>query len=167
MNFFYVNILFLFISIFSYSYFRIGISSYYSVLKTSKTFIRKHSKGKANYWLYKQLHQKKSLGILYRLNMLFLFGLLSFLAAMLFSLISWMQTPIMLLGFALGLIEIPALFMALRYINQDETGKSFVLFAVIKDPVLNGKRRFHTVFDWLFCILPFGLYLFLIVKMFG
>ena len=121
----------------------------------------------ANYWLYKQLHEKKSLGILYRLNMLFLFGLLSFLAAMLFSLISWMQTPIMLLGFALGLIEIPALFMALRYINQDETGKSFVLFAVIKDPVLNGKRRFHTVFDWLFCILPFGLYLFLIVKMFG
>lgn len=165
MEFFLVNLVFMLISLFAYIYFRTGISAYCSLMKMSKSFIRKNKKGVSNYWLYKQLHQEKNLGSFYYINYLFLSSLAAFVFISMFSWVKWMRIPVIVVGIALGLIEIPAIFKALISINREEIGRAFVLFSVFKG--YNGKsRRFATVLDWIFCILPLAIYILLLTRLF-
>lgn len=163
MDFFLINLFFLFISLYAYIYFRCGIGAYCKLRRMSKTFIRKNKKGAANYWLYKQLHNQKNLGSLYYINYIFLIGLAAFTLVFAFSWIEWMRIPLIITGIVLGLIEIPAIFEAMVQINRKEFGKPFVFFRVVRG--YNG-RRWHssTALDWLFCILPLVFYIFIQIK---
>lgn len=49
------------------------------------------------------------------------------------------------------------------YLNMEEFGRKFVLFKVYKG--YNGKsRQFASAVDWLFCVLPLVLYIFMLLK---
>lgn len=164
MDFFAVNLCLLGISLVYYGYFRCGVLSYCKVRRMSNTFIKKNKKGAANYWLYKQLHQQKNLGSLYCINYLFLIGLAAFVFVFMFSWIKWMKIPVAAVGVILGLIEIPATFKALVYMNREEYGTAFVWFRAVKG--YNGRMRYSTVFDWLFCLLPVTMYIGLLTSIF-
>lgn len=157
------NLILLLFGLFTYLHFRCGVYAYCRISKMSKSYIRKNTKGISNYWLYSQLHKNNNLGAFYYLNLIYLFCLLAFLAVFLFSWISFLRIPVMIMGILLGLATIPVFFKSLIYTNIEDVGQAFVFFKVYKG--FNGKsRRFVTMFDWLFCILPLALYIFFLSR---
>ncbi len=153
MSFFGINVLYFLISVFAYFFFRMGVSAYCEVKKMSRSFVKKHTKGYTNYWLYRELHRERGLGILYPVNYLFLGGLGIFFVGMLFSWISWLEYPVLVLGLLLGLVEAVALFLSLAYGNLREYGQYFVLLRRTRT------RGFSSVLDWLGCLIPSAAYL--------
>ena len=88
---------------------------------------------------------------------------IAFLIVFPFSWISVLKIPVMIIGILLGLATIPVYFKSLIYTNIEDVGQAFVFFKMFKG--FNGKsRRFATVFDWLFCILPLALYVFFLTR---
>lgn len=153
------NLILLLLGLLTYVHFRSGVYAYCRISKMSKSHICKNTKGASNFWLYTQLHKNNNLGALYYLNLIYLFCLISFLIAFPFSWISFLRVPVMIIGILLGIASVPVFFKSLIYTNIEDVGQAFVLFKVFKG--FNGKsRRFAIVFDWLFCILPLGLYVF-------
>ena len=163
MDFFLLNLVFFIINILFYLYFRAGVSSYCKVTKISKSFIRKNREGAANYWLYKQIHQQRSLGSFYYINYMLLISLAIFLFVTTLSWISWMRIPTIIIAIILGITEIPAMTIAVIYNNLERFERPFVLFRIHRGP--NGKSRtFVTVLDWLYGFIPLGIYLILLTK---
>ena len=157
------NLILLLFGLFTYAHFRSGVYAYCRTSKMSKSYIRKNTKGASNYWLYTQLHKHNDLGALYYLNLIYLFCLIAFLIAFPFSWISFLRIPIMIIGILLGMASIPVFIKSLIYTNIQEFGQAFVFFKMVKG--FDGKRRrFVTVFDWLFCILPLALYVFFLTR---
>ena len=152
MTFFWINILYLLISLFAYLFFRFGVSACCSVKKMSRSFVKKHTKGYANYWLYKELHELKSLGFLYHANYLYLGGLGIFFVGMLLSLISWMEIPVLILGILLGLVQTVAIAVSMAYSNLNDYGSWFVLFRK------RSSRGFDSPLNWLGCVTPLLAY---------
>ena len=157
------NLILLLFGLFTYVHFRSGVYAYCRTSKMSKSYIRKNTKGASNFWLYTQLHKHNDLGALYYLNLIYLFCLIVFLIAFPFSWISFLRIPIMIIGILLGMASIPVFFKSLIYTNIEDVGQAFVFFRMFKG--FNGKsRRFATVVDWLFCILPLALYVFFLTR---
>ena len=157
------NLILLVFGLFTYTHFRCGVHAYCRISKMSKSYIRKNTKGASNFWLYTQLHKHNDLGVLYYLNLIYLFFLIAFLIAFPFSWISVLRIPIMIIGILLGMASIPVFIKSLIYTNIEDVGQAFVFFKIFKG--FNGKsRRFATVFDWLFCILPLALYVFFLTR---
>lgn len=164
MPFAFINLIMLFLCAYIYGSFRFGVEAYCRVCRRmSKTMIRKNKKGASNFWLYTQLHKQKNLGKLYGLNFICLVSLASFTVATFFSWVPFLKIPVIIIGIFLGVTAIPAYFMALIYLNMEEFGRKFVLFKVYKG--YNGKsRQFASAVDWLFCVLPLVLYIFMLLK---
>ncbi len=163
MPFYLANLILLLFCFFTYFHFRCGVDSYCRISKMSKRYIRKNKKGASNFWLYSQLHKQNNLGVLYYLNLIYLFALIAFLTAFALSWISFLKTLVMIIGVLLGIATIPVFFASLTYTNIEAVGQAFVIFKVIKG--YNGKsRRFATMFDWLFGFLPLALYVFLLTR---
>lgn len=152
------NLIFILICLWSYLCFRSGVYSYCRIQKRSKTFIRKNRKGKKNYWLYSQLHEKCNLGYLYYGNLIFLIVFAIYMFLLMFSWISWMRIPVILTALLLGIIQIPNTFYAMQYSNRETIGKPFAFFKVYY--CNNGSRNFITVLDWFACVFPLGIYIF-------
>lgn len=158
-----MNLILLLFGIFTYFHFRSGVYSYCRISKMSKSYIRKNTKGALNFWLYSQLHKQKNLGALYYLNLIYLLSLITFIFLFSFSWVSFLRIPVIISGILLGIATIPVFFVSLMYSNIEDTGKAFVAFNVVKG--YNGKsRRFVTVFDWLFCIIPLAFYIFFLTR---
>lgn len=163
MPFPFLNLILLLSALFTYFHFRTGVYAYCRLSKMSKSYIRKNTKGASNFWLYSQLHKQDNLGVLYYLNLIYLFSLSVFLLVFPFSWISFLKMPVVLVGAFLGLVTIPVYFVSLIYTNMEDVGKPFVIFRVIKG--YNGRRwHYVTVFDWLFCVLPLALYIFFLIR---
>lgn len=157
------NLFLLLLGLFTYLHFRGGVYAYCRTLKMSKSYIHKNTKGISNFWLYSQLHKNNNLGVLYYLNLIYLFCLIAFLISFPFSWISVLRIPVMFIGILLGLATIPVFFKSLIYTNIEDAGQAFVFFKVFKG--FNGRsRRFATVFDWLFCVFPLALYIFFLTS---
>ena len=157
------NLILLIFGIFTYVHFRCGVHAYCRISKMSKSYIRKNTKGASNFWLYSQLHKQNNLGTLYYLNLIYLLCLIAFLIALALSWISLMRIPIIVIGILLGVVIAPVFGVSLIYTNTEDIGQPFVIFRAFKGH--NGKsRRFATVFDWLFCFLPLGLYVFFLTR---
>ena len=153
------NLILLIFCLFTYTHFRYSVHAYCRISKMSKSYIRKNSKGASNFWLYTQLHKHNDLGVMYYLNLIYLFCLIAFLIAFPFSWISFLKIPVMIIGILLGIASIPVYFKSLIYTNIEDVGQAFVIFRVFKG--YNGKsRRFATMLDWLFGFLPLALYVF-------
>ena len=157
------NLILLIFGLFTYTHFRCGVHAYCRISKMSKSYIRKNTKGASNFWLYTQLHKQNNLGVLYYLNLIYLVCLIAFSITFALSWISFLRIPVMIIGILLGVATIPVFFASLIYTNIEDVGQPFVIFKVFKG--YNGKsRRFATVFDWLFCILPLALYVFFLTR---
>ena len=156
------NLILLIFALFTYVHFRCGVYAYCRISKMSKSYIRKNTKGISNYWLYSQLHEQNNLGVLYYLNLVYLVCMIAFLIALLLSWISFLRIPVMIVGIILGVTTIPVLFTSLVYTNIEDVGQPFVIFKAYK--INDGKRRFATVFDWMFCFLPFAIYIFFLTR---
>jgi len=158
-----LNLILLLFGVYTYVRFRIGVYAYCRLSKMSKSYIRKNTKGALNFWLYSQLHKQDDLGVLYYLNLIYLFSLSAFLITFPFSSISILKIPVIIVGVILGVVTIPVYFVSLIYTNMEDVGKPFVIFRVIKG--YNGRRwHYVTVFDWLFCVLPLALYIFFLIR---
>ena len=72
-----------------YLYLRSGISSYCNLLKMSRSFIKKNSKGFSNRLFYTEIHKQKDIGYLYQLNRIYLLALALFFVAVAFSWVSF------------------------------------------------------------------------------
>ena len=155
------NLILLIFGLFTYVHFRCGVYVYCRISKMSKSYIRKNTKGASNFWLYTQLHNQNNLGILYYLNLIYLFCLIAFLIAFALSWISILKIPVMIIGIILGAMTIPVFFASLIYTNIEDVGQPFVIFKAYK---INSGRRFATVFDWIFCFLPLALYIFFLTR---
>ena len=158
-----LNLILLLLGIFIYIHFRNGVQAYCKISKISTSYVRKSTKSISNFWLYSQLHKNRNLGALYYLNLIYLFCLISFLIVFPFSWISFFRIPVIIIGILLGIASIPVFIISLIYSNIEDVGQAFVFFKIVKG--FNGKsRRFATIFDWLFCILPLALYVFFLIK---
>lgn len=131
--FYIINLIIVAFSIFLYVLFRSGIYSYLRLSKVSKTFIRKNRKGFSNYWLYTKLHKEHSLGIMYYLNVIFLFGLMVFsLVTICLGYLEFMQLPIIILSIILAVVEVISSSIATYYDTINEFGVPFVLWQKTK-----------------------------------
>lgn len=127
--FYVINLTIVAFSIFMYMMFRSGIYSYLRLSKTSKTYIRKNRKGFSNYWFYTKIHKEHSLGIMYYLNFIFLFGLLLFsLPTLCLGYLEFMRLPIIILSIMLAVIEVISSSIAIYYDTIEEFGTPFVLW---------------------------------------
>ena len=158
-----LNFILLLFGFFTYFHFRCGVYSYCRISKMSKTYIRKNTKGASNFWLYSQLHKQDNLGAFYYLNLIYLFILTAFLIAFALSWVPFLRIPVIIVGLLLGITTIPVYSASLIYTNIENVGKAFVVFKVFKG--YNGKsRKYATLFDWLFCVLPLALYIFFLTR---
>ena len=156
------NAILLIFGLFTYVHFRCGVYAYCRISKMSKSYIRKNTKGASNFWLYSQLHKQNNLGALYYLNLIYLVCLIAFVVALALSWISFLRIPVMIIGIILGLTTIPVFFASLIYTNIEDVGQPFVIFKAHR--IYNGRRRFATIFDWIFCVLPLALYIFFLTR---
>ena len=128
--FYFLMIVIAFYNLLLYAIFRGGIYSYLRLSKISKTYIKKTRKGFINYWFYHSINKKKSLGILYGLNLAFFIATISF---MLFTItlgyIRGLQVILFVFSVVLCVIEIPCMIIASIHSNKEDYGKPFVFLA--------------------------------------
>ena len=155
------NLILLIFGLFTYVHLRCGVYAYCRISKMSKSYIRKNTKGASNFWLYSQLHKQNNLEALYYLNLIYLVCMIVFGVALALSWISFLRIPVMIIGIILGVMTIPVYFTSLIYTNIEDVGQPFVIFRAYK---INNRRRFATVFDWIFCFLPLALYVFFLTR---
>ena len=157
------NLVLLLFALLAYYLFRAEIFTYCRIKRMRKRDIYKNLKGVSNFWLYSQLHKQINLGVLYYLNLIYLFTLASFFTIFAISWFQSMKIPVIAFGGLLGLAIIPASFATLIISNVETFGRAFVFFEIFKG--YNGKiYRFVSIFDWIFPFLPLALYVFLITR---
>ena len=163
MRFFILNLVILSCCGFIYFHFRSGVYAYCKISKMSSTYIRKNKKGVLNFWLYSQLHKQGNLGILYYLNIIYLFLLTIFLVAFSLSWVSFLKIPVIIIGLLLSTASIPVFTISLYYTNIHDVGKAFFVFRNFNG--YNEKRHgISTMFDWLFGLIPLALYIFFLTN---
>lgn len=163
MQFTLLNIIVLLCCIFIYFHFRSGVDAYCRISKMSKTYIRKNTKGASNFWFYSQIHKQENLGILYYLNLIYLFLLTIFLVAFSLSWVSFLKIPVIIMGLLLSTVAIPIFAISLYYTNICDVGKAFFVFRYFNG--YNEKRRgISTMFDWLIGLIPLALYIFFLTN---
>ena len=128
--FYFLMVVIAFYNLLLYAIFRGGIYSYLRLSKMSKTYIKKNRKGFINYWFYHSINKRKSLGILYGLNLAFFTATVSF---MLFTIslgyIRGLQVILFAFSVVLCVIEIPCMIIASIHSNKEDYGKPFVFLA--------------------------------------
>jgi len=164
MDFFMLNLVLMILCTFVYIFFRDGLYSYCRLFKkTSKTFIRKNIKGASNFWLFSQLHKQVNLGILYYLNLIYLFLLIAFLVSFALSWISSIKILVIIFGLLLSLVTIPVFGVSLFYSNIDTFGKPFIIYKYCNG-YKEKSRGLHTIFEWLFALFPLALYIYFLMR---
>ena len=129
MFYFYCIVIVLY-NILLYSIFRGGIYDYLRLSKMSKSNIKKNRKGFKNYWLYQTINKQTPLGILYRLNYVFLiFTAVFTVLAIAVGFIKMFRPIVFACSVLLCLIEVPSTILASIYSNKMEYGKAFVFLA--------------------------------------
>ena len=132
--FYFCTILLILFHIFSYALFRSGIYDSLRLSKVSKTYIRKHRKGMANYWLYNEIHKEHPLGTGYTINLVFLAVLCMFaLLSVGFSYLVFLRIPLASLSTLLCVIELPWFVWIARVDALTDYGRPFVLWAKRRD----------------------------------
>ena len=107
--------------------FRSGAYSYLRINKNSKTFIRKNTRGLANFWFYKKL--KQELGWIYNLNFILLFGTAAYLIiALSLAWIDILRLPIAIIHALLCAVQITALVFSDINSNKHEFGTPIVIW---------------------------------------
>ena len=120
--------------LFLYAFFRGSIYDYLRLSRVSKTYISKNRKGIKNYWLYSQIHKEHPLGILYYLNIAYIFSIIAFLLITVFlGRLRVFRIVVAVLSVVMCLIEIPCGIFAVIPDCKAEYGKPFVLFAPRKE----------------------------------
>ena len=157
------NVCLLLMGLLYYFLLRCAVSSCCHVSGRSRSFFKKHTKGAANFWLYRNLSRQCNLGILYPLNTIYLLTLGGYGVLTLLCWVPFLKIPVALLGILLGMEMIVAGTVSLIYGNLEDFGRRFVFFRIRRG--VNGKsRRFATLLDWLFGFFPLAMYLLLITK---
>ena len=117
-------------SLLLYGYLRNGIYSHLRLRKISKTAIGKHQKGFRNYWFYRDIQKDYGLGILYSVNMSYLWmWLIHHSLLPLAALWSWLKQLLLIYSCFLCLLQIPAVIIASVNVYREEFGTAFVLLA--------------------------------------
>ncbi len=147
---------------FIHIFFRIFLYTYCRNLKIRKRDIHKKMKGFSNYWLFSQLNKEYNLGIYYYLNFIHLICCCITVPLMPLSYIPCLEIPTIIIGIVISLITLPVYFISLSYANLESFGKKFVFFRITKSS--NGRRRFSSIFDWLFGFFPLAIYIFFILN---
>ena len=131
---FYLFLIFILIyNLMLYVLFRFGIVDSLRVDGMSKTAIKKLRKGAENYWFFRAIHEKKSLGFLYPLNIVYTWSTLVFsLSGLILGCIPLLQPVFWVCSILICLIQFPAIFLASNYHNQAEFGCAFILLAISK-----------------------------------
>jgi hypothetical protein len=161
MPFFLANLLLLVLDLFLWAIIRGGVTACVRARGRSKSYLKKHKKGAANYWLYTALHREGALGCLYYWHYAYLICLGAFAAVTLFSWIPVFRLTVTVFGLLLGAVTVPTYLIAHAYDNLAHTGKIFVVFYTDKDWWSNsGPRYTSSLFDWLWGFLPLAFYLF-------
>ena len=107
--------------------FRSGVYSYLRINKNSKTFIRKNTRGYANFWFYKNL--KPNLGRIYYLNLILLFGTAAYITvALSLAWIDILHLPIAIIYALLSAVQITALVFSDINSNKQEFGTPIVIW---------------------------------------
>lgn len=163
MLFILANVCLLLFGLIHYFLLRCAVGAFCRVSGRSRRFVKKHTKGAANFWLYRSLSRQCNLGILYPLNGIYLLTLGIYGVFALFCWVPFLKIPVALLGILLGGLMIAVSFAFMIYTNLEDFGRKFVFFQI--RPGWNGKsRQFATFLDWLFGFFPLGVYLLLITK---
>ena len=127
MDFYFMNVLCALFAALIYVIFRSGAYSYLKINKNSKTFIRKNTKGYANFWFYKNL--KPNLGRIYHLNLILLFGTAAyFIIALSLAWIDILRLPIAIIHALLCVVQITALVFSDINSNKQEFGTPIVIW---------------------------------------
>lgn len=127
MDFYSLNILCALFSVLIYVLFRNGVHSYLRLNKSSKTFIKKKLKGYPNFWFYKNL--KQSLGHIYHLNLILLFGTATYIIIVLS--LAWVDTlrlSIAIFYALLCVVQITAQIFSDISCNKKEFGTPIVIW---------------------------------------
>ena len=127
MDFYFMNVLCALFAALIYVIFRSGAYSYLRINKNSKTFIRKNTRGYANFWFYKKL--KQELGWIYNLNLILLFGTAAYLIISLsLAWIDILHLPIAIIYALLSAVQITALVFSDINSNKQEFGTPIVIW---------------------------------------
>ena len=162
--FYFFGLIFALYGILLYAIFRGEIFNQLRLSKVSKTYIRKNRKGMKNYWLYSQIHKEHPLGILYYLNIAFLFVLLAFSAiTILFGYLDFLKIPIFVLAVILCVIEIPTGILSTGIDALAEYGRPFVLLAKDRET----KKLYSSILMLLGWLLPVAFVIFWIKDTYG
>ncbi|MBQ3230845.1 MAG: hypothetical protein IJB49_07475 [Clostridia bacterium] len=162
MRFTLINLLLIIQLAFMYLFFRAGVYDYFAMTKIGKMFLRKHNKGFFNSLFFKEVHRQRNIGAFYYLNIAFLASLAIYIFAFGFVWVPFMKLPIIVSGYIVCLVCIPATFKALVAVNRAQCGRSFVFFDVEKGV----RRHIHCFLEWLYCIFPLALYTFLLYELY-
>ncbi len=128
--FYFLAVTIVFYNVLLYTVFRCAVFDYLRLSGMSKSNIEKNRDGFLNYWFYNTINKKKPLGILYKLNILFLASTLLYSVAVLFfGYINVTEPLILVLSLLICAVEIPSTVLAAYYSNLAEFGRPFVLFA--------------------------------------
>ena len=147
MFYFYCIVIVLY-NILLYCIFRSGIYDYLRLSKMSKNSIKKNRKGFKNYWLYQTIHKQAPLGILYRLNYIFLiFTAIFTVLAIAVGFIQIFRPIVFACSVLLCLIEVPSTILASIYSNKLEYGKAFV-FLVKRKHGRGYRSSLIDMFSW-------------------
>ena len=127
MDFYFMNVLCALFAALIYVIFRSGVHSYLRINKNSKTFIRKNTRGYANFWFYKNL--KPNLGRIYYLNLILLFGTAAYIiVALSLAWIDILRLPIAIIHALLCAVQITALVFSDINSNKQEFGTPIVIW---------------------------------------
>lgn len=124
------NVCLLLMGLLYYFLLRCAVSSCCHVSGRSRSFFKKHTKGAANFWLYRNLSRQCNLGILYPLNTIYLLTLGGYGVLTLLCWVPFLKIPVALLGILLGMEMIVAGTVSLIYGNLEDFGRKFVFFRI-------------------------------------
>lgn len=147
-----LSMFFVCLLVWSYFDFRSAVKMFLRSKKVSNTNIKKSLKGKKNYWLLQELHEKFNLGSLYMMNKVFLLFCLVTIAS---SLLAWL-TDFLYFAFCCtymvaSITSLSCLIFTIIQNNNKLYGKAFVLIRKKE----HGPGWFHTVVgDFLSIIFP-------------
>lgn len=132
--------------------FRFAVEIFLRSQKVSKTNIKKSMKGKRNYWLLQELHEKFDLGSLYVMNKVFLLLCLVSIASLMLSwLADFLYFAFCCIYMIASMVSVFCSFFSAMQNNKRIYGKAFVLIRKKE----HGPGWFHSIVDdVVFIIFP-------------
>ena len=144
-------IVFLILSLLVYCCFRSGIYNFLRLSKVSRTYIRKNRNGIKNYLFYCELDRNKPLGILYYLNIVFIFLLSIYFLFTILYVFRIFRFFAVIFTMILALYEIPIILWIARIDALCDYGKPFVLFQKASD---SSNYYYSSLAYMLFAVVP-------------